>query len=121
MYKCMYDRMVEEYSKETKEELIQRIMSLEEIVVSDRTFANQCMSSTSIYDINELFSALKDIRSGFTYEKAAKVYELMENANSSWCYIKNGITEMDDNSRCEKALNDFKLRVLNAKDVNDTI
>lgn len=29
MYKWMYDRMVTEYSKESKEELVKRIMSLE--------------------------------------------------------------------------------------------
>lgn len=121
MYKWMYDRMITEYSKESKEELIQRIMSLEEIECSDRCFANQCMAGSSIYDINELFSALEEMQSGFTYEKAARAYELMENAKSSWKYIRNGIAEMNDNTRCGKELDDFKLRVSNAKDSNDSI
>ena len=121
MYKWMYDRMVTEYSKESKEELVKRIMSLEEIECSDRCFANQCMAGTSMYNINELFSALEDMQSGFTYEKAARVYELMEIAKGSWKYIRNGIEEMNDNSRCGKTLDDFKLRVLNAKDSNDSI
>ena len=60
MYKWMYDRMVTEYSKKSKEELVKRIMSLEEIECSDRCFANQCMAGSSMYDINELFSALED-------------------------------------------------------------
>ena len=34
MYKWMYDRMVAEYSKKSKEELVQEIMSLEEIISS---------------------------------------------------------------------------------------
>ena len=121
MYKWMYDRMVTEYSKESKDELVQRIMALEEIECSDRCFANQCMAGTSIYDINELFSALEDMQSGFTYEKAARVYKLIENAKSSWNYIRNGISEMNDNTRCGKVLDDFKSRVANAKDSNDSI
>lgn len=121
MYKWMYDRMVTEYSKESKEELIQRIMALEEIECSDRCFANQCMAGTSIYDINELFSALEDMQSDFTYEKADRVYELMKTAKGSWNYIRNGISEMNDNTRCGKVLDDFKSRVVNAKDSNDSI
>lgn len=121
MYKWLYNRMITEYLKESKEELVQRIMSLDEIECSDRCFANQCMTGTSMYDINKLFSALEDMRSGFTYEKAAIVYGLMENAKSSWNYIKNGIAEMNDNTRCGKALDDFKSRVSNAKNSNDII
>lgn len=121
MKKWMYDRMVTEYSKETKEELVQRIMSLEEIECEDRCFANQCQAGTSIYNINELFSALEDMQSGFTYEKAAKVYELMENAKGSWNYIKNGIAEMNNNARCGNVLDNFKLRISNAKHPNDSI
>lgn len=121
MYKWMYDRMVTEYSKESKEELVNRIMSLEEIERSDSCFANQCMAGSSMYDINELFSALEDMQSGFTYEKTARVYELMEIAKGSWNYIRNGIEKMNDNSRCGKALDGFKSRVLNAKDGNDII
>lgn len=121
MYKWMYDRMVTDYSKESKEELVQRIMSLEEIECSDRCFANQCMTGTSIYDINELFSALEDMQSGFTYEKASRVYELMENAKGGWRYIRSGISEMNDNTRCGKVLDAFRSRVANAKDNNDSI
>lgn len=121
MYKWMYDRMVTEYSKETKEELVQRIMSLEEIECKDRCFANQCQAGNSIYNISELFSALECMQSGFSYEKAEKVYELMESAKGSWDYIRNGIAEMNDNARCGKVLDDFKLRVSNAKNNNDSI
>ena len=121
MYKWMYDRMVTEHSKESKEELVQRIMALEEIECSDRCFANQCMAGTSIYDINELFSALEDMQSGFTYEKAARVYELIGAAKDSWKYIRNGIAEMNDNTRCHTELENFKKRVLNATDDDDSI
>ena len=121
MYKYIYDKMITEYSKEKKEELVQKIMALEEIECSDRCFANQCQAGTSIYNINELFSALEDMQSGFTYEKAAKVYELMEIAKNDWNYIKEGISKMNDSARCEKTLDDFKLRVSNAKHNNDSI
>lgn len=121
MYKWMYDRIVTEHSKKSKEELIQEIMSLEEIECSDRCFANECRAGATIYNINELFSALKELKAGFTYEKAAKVYELMESAESSWNYIKREISAMNDNSRCNKALEDFKNKVANATDSDDSI
>lgn len=79
------------------------------------------MAGSSMYNINELFSALEDMQAGFTYEKAARVYELMEVAKGSWNYIRNGIAEMNDNSRCGKTLDSFKSRILNAKDGNDSI
>lgn len=121
MYKWMYDRIVKEHSKKSKEELVQEIMSLEEIECSDRCFANECQAGATIYNINELFLALKELKAGFTYEKAAKVYELMESAESSWNYIKSEISAMNDNSRCNKALEDFKNKVANATDSNDSI
>ncbi len=121
MYKWMYDRMVTEYSKETKEELIQRIMALEEIECSDRCFANQCETGTSIYNINELFSALSDMQAGFSYEKAAKLYEIAERAKDSWHYIISGLHELNDNSRCGIVLEDFKQRVARATEDNDSI
>lgn len=45
----------------------------------------------------------------------------MESAESSWNYIKSEISEMNDNSRCNKALEDFKNKVANATDSNDSI
>ena len=121
MYKWMYDRIVTEYSKKSKEELVQEIMSLEEIECSDRCFANECQAGATIYHINELFSALKELKMGFTYEKAAKVYELIEIAESSWNYVKSGIAEINDDSRCSTVLEDFKNRVAKASDDNDSI
>ena len=121
MYKWMYDKKVSELSKESKEELIQRIMSLEDIECSDRCFANQCESGDSIYKINELFSALRDMKSSFTYEKAAKVYAMIDSTKFSWDYIKNGLSEINDDTRCSKSLSDFKLRVTKATDSNDSI
>ncbi len=121
MYKWMYDRMVTEYSKETKEELIQRIMALEEIECSDRCFANQCKAGASIYNINELFSALGDLQAGFTYEKAARLNELAEQAKTNWHYIASELNKLNDNSRCGKVLEDFKQRVARATEDNDNI
>lgn len=123
MYKWMYDRMVTEYSKETKEELIQRIMALEEIECSDRCFANQCEAGSSIYNISELFATLDDMQASFSYERAVRLrlYELVEQAKASWNYIVNGLYELNDNSRCGKALEDFKQRVVRATEGNDSI
>lgn len=121
MYKWVYDKMVEEYKKESKEDLIIRMMATEEIELSDRCFANQCCAGTAIYSINELFSALDDLQSGFSYEKAARVYELAEMAKGNWNYIRNGLAEMKQDTRCGEKLDDFKERVKNAKDKMDSI
>lgn len=121
MYKWVYDKRVAEYSKKSKEELVQEIMALEEIERADRCFANECRVGATIYNINELFLALKELKAGFTYEKAAKVYELMESAESSWNYVKNEIVKMSDNSRCGRVLADFKNRVDNAVNGSDSI
>ena len=110
MKRYLYKRMVTELSKESKEELIQRIMALEEIECSDRTFANECQAGTTIYNINELFSALDNLKENFTYEKAARVYKLAEKAKNSWDFVKREIAEINDNSRSYKMLNNFKKR-----------
>ena len=121
MYKWMYDRMVKEYEKESKEELAQRIMAIEEIECSDRCFANHCCAGTAIYYINELFSALDDLQIGFTYEKAAKVYKLSQTAKESWRYTTNGLMEMKSDIRCGEKMDDFKKRVKAAMNQNDSI
>lgn len=130
MYKWIYDRMVSEYSKETKEELIQRIMALDEIECEDRCFANQCEAGTSIYNINNLFELFDTLKratdnpniTDTEIANCARIFcSSYDNAKSSWNYIKNGISEMNDNTRCDNKLNDFKLRVSNAKNSNDNI
>lgn len=42
MKRFIYNKIVTDYSKKSKEELIQEIMALERIECSDRCFANQC-------------------------------------------------------------------------------
>lgn len=132
MYKWMYDRIVTEHSKKSKEELVQEIMSLEKIECSDRCFANQCQAGATIYNINELFSELKELKYELfsalkeqnqeaTYKKVTKVYELMDTAEGNWNYVKNGIAEINDDSRCSKALKNFKSRVAKASNDNDSI
>ena len=116
MNRFLYERMVTELSKESKEELIQRIMALEEIECSDRAFANECQAGTTIYNINKLFSALDDLKRNFTYEKAARVYELTKNAKSSWNFVKSEIAEINDNSRYYKVLEDFRNQVKSGSD-----
>lgn len=121
MYKWVYDRMVDEYKKESKEDLIQRIMALEEIECRDRCFANQCQAGTAIYNINELFSALDDLQFEFSSVKAEKIYGLAQSARNDWDYIRHGLSKINDNFRCSKELENFKNRVKNAKGKMDTI
>ena len=115
MYKFMYDKLVSEYSKKSKEELIQKIMALEEIETSDRAFANQCMAGTTMYNINELFTAINEMQKCCIFDRAAEVCKLADKARNSWNYVRHGIEEMTDSSRVEKAFDDFKLKVSNAK------
>lgn len=44
-----------------------------------------------------------------------------DTAESNWNYVKNGIAEINDNSRCNKALKNFKNRVTKVSDDNDSI
>ena len=121
MYKWVYDRMVEEYKKESKEEIINRLMAESEIELEDRSFANQCCAGTAIYNINELFSAIENLQSEFSYENAAKVYELAEQVKGSWNYIRSGLSKMKQDTRSGKKLEDFKKRVSMAKGKMDVI
>ena len=45
----------------------------------------------------------------------------MNTAESNWNYVKNGIAKINDDSRCSKALKDFKSRVTKTSDDNDSI
>lgn len=121
MYRWMYDRMVSEYEKKSKEELAQRIMAMDEIECSDRCFANQCESGTAISSINELFYALDELQTDLSHEKATRISEISNKAKDGWNYITNGLSKMNDNSRCYATLEDFKERVSNAKDNMDSI
>lgn len=111
MKRFLYDRMVTEYSKESKEKLIQRIMALEEIECEDRCFANQCFAGVTVMHINELFAALEEMKKDPSHENVAKAVELLEWAENSWNCILKGLSEMNDNSRCSRNLEDFKRRV----------
>lgn len=130
MYKWIYDRMVEEYSKESKEELVQRIMATDELECEDRCFANQCMAGMSMCNINNLFNKIEELKNCLSNsesteeelkECANNLWLATENAKGSWNYIRNGIAKINDDSRSGKKLEDFKQRVSKAKDKNDTI
>ena len=130
MYKWMYDRMVEEYSKESKEELIQRIMTFEELECKDRSFINQCQSGSTVYSINHLFETIETLKKCLadpdrTVENLQECFLGLwlsaDSANIGWNYIKNGISQINDDSRVEKELEKFKRRVSKAKDSDDII
>ena len=55
MKKFLYDMMMKEYEKLSKEELGQKIMSLEEIECEDRCFANECMAGPLLYKYYKVF------------------------------------------------------------------
>lgn len=116
MKKFIYNKIVTDYSKKSKEELIQEIMALERIECSDRCFANQCEAGNAISNINRLFAALND-----TPEISNYVRNIIVDAEISWEYITNGINKINNNSRCENALIEFKNRVAEATDDDDCI
>lgn len=117
MYKWVYDRMVEEYNKEDKLDLIHKIMSYSNIEVSDRCFANQCCAGVDVFNINELFEYLQENASHGDCE----LLDRLKNATSSWEYIRNGLLEMKRDIRVSEAEKDFKKRVFDAKDPYDSI
>ncbi len=115
MYKFMYDKLKKHYYEEkTKEEMMQEILSLEEIECSNRAFANHCEAGISIFNINELFAKLETLN-------IPQISKITEDANNSWNNIKRGIREINDNSRIYNNLNNFKQRVNNAINDDDSI
>lgn len=116
MKRFIYNKIVTDYSKKSKEELIQEIMALEKIECSDRCFANQCEAGNAISNINRLFAALND-----TPEISNYVRNIIVDAEISWEYITSGISTINDDSRCENALIEFKNRVAEATDDDDCI
>lgn len=119
MYKWVYDRMVEEYKKEEKIDLINKIMSYSNIEVSDRCFANECCSGSAIYNIDTLFEHLKDgmLQSGCNGETVKKI----KNALASWEYIKRELAEMRRDTRVSEEERGFKKRVSEVKEPYDDI
>lgn len=116
MQKWIYDKMIAEYKKESKEELAQNIIALKEIELSDRNFANQCGAGATICIINELFDALE--KEG---EKSVYLSRLIEQAKNNWNYIVNELSKMNDPSRCSSALDSLKTRVADTKSDYDNI
>lgn len=117
MHKWVYDKMVEEYQKEEKIDLIHQIMSYSNIEVSDRCFANQCCAGADVYNINELFEYLQENVSPGDYN----LLELLKKAAPSWEYIRSGLAEMKRDTRVFEAEKDFEKRVSEAKEPYDSI
>lgn len=117
MYKWVYDRMVEEYQKEEKINLIHKIMSYSNIEASDRCFANQCYSGADIYNIERLFEHLRENVTQGDYD----LIERLKAATSSLEYIRNGLSEMRRGTRISEAEKDFEKRVSEAKEPYDSI
>lgn len=105
MKSIVYKRMVEEYCKKSKTDLANEIIALSNIECRDRTFANQCITGTTLSEINEMFLAIENMMNGFTTEKAAAVYEQYASAKSSWDYIVKGLQEMKNDSRYSEEIN----------------
>lgn len=114
MYKWMYNRLKAEYEKHTKEELIQEIMSLEEIECSNRAFANNCEAGATILNINNLFEVVEKL-------DVPEITETFQSAFDSWNSIKRGLHEINNNSRVSNNLADFRTRVKKAINDNDSI
>lgn len=117
MYKWLYDRMLKEYEKEGKIDLIHKLMIYKEIEVSDRSFADQCFSGKDIYNINELFDYLRE-----NLKKCdPELFDRMEEAASSWAYIISGLSKMKRATRASEAESAFKKRVSEAQGPYDSV
>lgn len=121
MYKWMYDRLLEEYKKEPVEKLVNKIISLKEIEVRDRCFANECEAGTSIYAINELFNKVTEWKTDNSVEKVNEILSLLSDAENSWGYIKRELSKMNDNSRYYSYLEKFETSLEKAKNSTDTL
>lgn len=113
--------MLQEYSKMSKEELVQEIMASSEIEVSDRCFANEVFAGTTAMHINRMFELINDLDKKFSYKKADELKEAARDAQKAWDFIKAELHEMNDNGRAPAKLKDFRERVARATDPDDSI
>lgn len=112
MEKWIYNRLLEQYGKESKEELAQEIMALNRVVSSDKDFASQYQTSTAIHHMDELLNAVKELKEEMQDDKkASKVFELAEEAKHGLEYIKEGLSKMNDTERARKSLEELKEEV----------
>lgn len=111
MKKAVYEQAMKLYGELSKEELIHKIMALQNLECSDRAFANQVFAGTAAADINAIFEQYKDLKGKFTYAKAEKFYATLEEANNGWMYILTGLSEMNNPARVEIYENDLKREI----------
>ena len=74
------------YMELEKEKLVEKLEEYMNIELKDRSFANECCASLTIYNINKLFEKL---------ESGEKLYEQdIRDAESGWNYIVENLHEM---------------------------
>ena len=117
MVDFIYKRMVQEMSKESKEALIQKILSESEIETEDRCFANQCQAGMTFYNMNVLFEQINSLQECLANpnssneelkELANEVCVKAQSAKNSYNYIHEGISKMNNPERSSKKLEEFK-------------
>lgn len=108
MEKQIYDTIIREYSKETKESLAQQIIVLKQLHCEDRCFAEGCHTDSSLSDITSLLTALDEMRTDCSGEAVQKVCSLVEKAKTGWNHILAGINLIGDPYRYGIALEKFQ-------------
>lgn len=111
-----YNVLADVYKNESKEDLIKRIAALTSLELSDRSFANQCVSGTSILNVTSLFDYIEEVHGVNNDPTINMIYELMDTARTSFRFIKSGLADMNDNSRCSKALKQLDENTANVDD-----
>lgn len=121
MKKWVYDRIVEEYSKLSTEELILNILSLQEIETSDRVMAHECFSGMDAFNILSLISTAEKVQNALPEKEQIALSSAIDQAKESWKNVCEGLEKMNNPSRCSENLESFKNRVSKATDSEDSI
>ncbi len=125
MYKWMFDRLVEEYKKEPIEDLVGKLIAMQNIECKDRSFANQCEAGTTIYSLNEFFGKVEKLcNTESPTERDTLINEIkvsFPESKGSYSYIRNRIRGINDDNRCDKETRRVLDDMRKAKDDNDVV
>lgn len=96
------------YKNESREDLIKRIVILSSLELSDRCFANQCVAGPDILKVTSLFDYIEELHKLSDNDPVIDdIYKMMDEARTSFRFIKNGISEINDDNRYAKLSGKF--------------
>lgn len=108
MNKNVYNLYLKSLKDLSKEELIQKIITTNEIIVSDREFANHCLASSTVANMNEIFRLNNLLQKKHSYKIADNLEEAINKAEHDWNFIVSELESMKESNRVDEMLSLLK-------------